>query len=108
MNLSGVLVVARPDHLSSVALALAALPGVEVHQQDPATGRLVVVLEAEDIKGETDLLKRIQSLPHVAMAEMVTHYFAEDQQIINTLPDEFQSHPGLSEKALAELNDYLS
>ncbi len=105
MNLSGVLVVARPDTLSSVALALAALPGVEVHQQDPDSGRLVAILEAEDIKGETDLLKQIQSQPGVAMAEMVTHYFGEDQQIINELPVEFQSHPGLSEEALAELND---
>jgi len=105
MNLSGVLVVTRPDTLSSVAHALSALPGVEVHQQDPLSGRLVAVLEAEDIMAETELLRRIQSLPGVAMAEMVTHYFGEDKQIINELPAELQSHPGLSERALAELND---
>ncbi|MGA7950764.1 MAG: chaperone NapD [Thiobacillaceae bacterium] len=105
MNLSGVLVVARPDTLSSVAQALSALRGVEVHQQDPLSGRLVAVLEAEDILAETELLRRIQSLPGVAMAEMVTHYFGEDEQIFNELPAELQSHPGLSDQALAELND---
>jgi periplasmic nitrate reductase NapD len=108
MNLSGVLVVARPDALPSVVQALSALPGVEVHQQNPASGRLVAVLEAEDIQGETDLLRRIQSLPGVALAEMVTHYFGEDTQIINELPAELQSHAGLSDQALAELNAYPS
>ena len=108
MNLSGVLVVARPETLSLVAQALSKLSGVEVHQQDPATGRLVAVLEAEDIQAETDLLRRVQAVPGVALAEMVTHYFGEDEQIIKELPAEFQSHPGLSEKALAELNAFPS
>jgi nitrate reductase NapD len=104
MNLSGVLVVTRPDALSSVAKALCELPGVGVHQQDPATGRLVAVLEAEDIQAEIDLLKQIQSLPGVAMAEMVTHYFEEDTQLINEIPPELQSHGGLNDQVLAELN----
>lgn len=108
MNLSGVLVVARPDTVSSVAQALSELAGVEVHQQDPASGRLVAVLEAEDVRAETELLRRVQSLPGVAMAEMVTHYFGEDAQIINELPAESQTYPGLSEDALAELNAYPS
>jgi periplasmic nitrate reductase NapD len=104
MNLSGVLVVARPDALSSVAELLRELPGVEPHQQDPITGRLVAVLEAEDVQAEIDLLKQIQSLPGVAMAEMVTHYFEEDTQALNEIPAELQSHAGLSEQVLAELN----
>lgn len=104
MNLSGVLVVARPDALPLVVDALGELPGVEVHQQDPATSRLVAVLEAEDIQAEVDLLKRIKSLPGVAMAEMVTHYFEEDTQDIDEIPPELQSHAGLSVQVLAELN----
>ena len=104
MNLSGVLVVARPGVLPSVAEALRGLPGVEVHQQDPAASRLVAVLEAENIQAEIDLLKRIKSLPGVALAEMVTHYFEEDTQNINEIPPEVQSHAGLSEQVLAELN----
>lgn len=108
MNLSGVLVIARPENLSSVAQALSTLPGVEVHQQDPRSGRLVAVLEAEDIQAEIDLLRRVKAVPGVALAEMVTHYFGEDEQIINQLPAELQSHPGLSDQALAELNAYPS
>ncbi|MGA7181660.1 MAG: chaperone NapD [Thiobacillaceae bacterium] len=104
MNLSGVLVVARPDALRSVAEALSELPGVEVHQQDSATSRLVAVLEAEDIQAEIDLLKQVKSLPGVAMAEMVTHYFEEDTRDINEIPAELQPYAGLSEQVLADLN----
>jgi periplasmic nitrate reductase NapD len=104
MNLSGVLVVARADALSSVAEALRELPRVEVYQQDPASGRLVAVLEAEDIQAEIDLLKQIQSHPGVVMAEMVTHYFEEDTQLIKEIPAELQSHAGLSDQVLAELS----
>lgn len=104
MNLSGVLVVARPEALSSVSTSIAALPGVEVHHEDHSSGRLVAVLEAENIQAEIELLKRIQAVPGVAMAEMVTHYFEEDDQLISELPPELQSHAGLSEQAWAELN----
>jgi nitrate reductase NapAB chaperone NapD len=104
MNLSGILVVARPDALSSVVEMLRELPGVEPHQQDSATGRLVAVLEAEDIQSEIDLLKQIQSLPGVAMAEMVSHYFEEDTQLISEFPPELQPLGGLNDQVPAELN----
>ena len=108
MNLSGVLVVTRPETLSSVALALSALPGVEVHQQDPDCGRLVAVLEAPDIAAETALLKLVQAVPGVVLAEMVTHYFPDDEQIVTALPDAIESHPGLSPETLAALNAFPS
>jgi nitrate reductase NapAB chaperone NapD len=108
MNLSGVLVITRSHALSSVAQALSTLPGVEVHQQDADSGRLVAVLEAPDIEAETALLRLVQAIPGVALAEMVTHYFPDDEQIVTTLPDALESHPGLSLEALAALNAFPS
>lgn len=78
MNLSGILVVAAPAHLDEVAAALAALPGVEVHHREAASGRLIVVQEAQTVEQEVDGLRRIQHLPHVALAELVYHYFADN------------------------------
>ncbi len=80
MNLSGIFVAARPDRLSSVVADLNALPGVEVHQVEEATGRIVVVQEADDVDAEIEGLKRIQALPHVILAEMVYHYFADEAE----------------------------
>ncbi len=90
MNLSGVLVVAKPEWREQVVESLNALEGVEVHQVDADTGRIVVVQEAADIHAEIDGLKRIKALPHVIMAEMVYHYIGEDDKVYEGLPAELQ------------------
>lgn len=105
MNLSGILVVARPERLSTVIPELNALPGVEVHQVDEATGRIVVVQEAPDILAEIEGLKRIKALPHVVMAEMVYHYLADDQQVYDDLPAELAEQDSQACAVPAYLND---
>ncbi len=90
MNLSGILVVAQPGSQGMVVSALNALEGVEVHQVDEATGRIVAVQEAEDIHAEIEGVKRIKALPHVIMAEMVYHYLAEDERIYEAMPPELE------------------
>jgi periplasmic nitrate reductase NapD len=81
MNVSGILIVVRPDALDECENALRALPGIDVHYRDADTGRLVVTQEAESVGAEVDGLRRIQGLPKVIFAEMVYHYFAEDSEI---------------------------
>lgn len=88
MNLSGILVMAKPESHGSVVEALNALEGVEVHQVDEASGRIVVVQEAENIHEEIEGVKRIKALPNVIMAEMVYHYLAEDERIYEAMPPE--------------------
>ena len=78
MNLSAILVVAAPAKLQSVRAQLERIPGVDTHQSDPASGRLIATIEAPTLKDEIDVLKRIQGLPDVAMAEMVEHHFEEE------------------------------
>jgi nitrate reductase NapD len=95
MNLSGILVMTRPEYLPGVVAELNALQGVEVHQQDDL-GRLVVVLEAERVRDEADGLRRIKAVPHVLMAEMVVHYFEDDDEAISELPPEVAALPGLN------------
>jgi nitrate reductase NapD len=95
MNLSGILVMTRPENLPGVAAELNALPGVEVHQQDPV-GRLVVVLEADKVRAEADGLRQIQAVPGVLMAEMVFHYFEDDDEALSELPPEIAALPGLN------------
>ena len=89
MNLSGILVVAQPEWQAQVVAGLQALEGVEVHQVEAETGRIVVVQEAEDINAEVAALRRIKALPHVMMAEMVYHYVADDERSYE-MPAELQ------------------
>lgn len=95
MNYSGILVMARPENLSAVVQSLNALEGVEVFQQDTERSRVVAVLEAENIKAETDTLQTIKRLPGVAAAEMVYHYFEDDHEVITQIPAELDKLQGM-------------
>jgi nitrate reductase NapD len=90
VNLSGILVVARSGQHARVVDALNALEGVEVHQVDEVSGRIVAVQEAPDIHAEVEGVKRIKALPDVIMAEMVYHYLAEDDRIYEAMPPELE------------------
>jgi nitrate reductase NapD len=79
---------AKPESHGQVIEALNALEGVEVHQVDAASGRIVAVQEAADIHAEIEGIKRIKAVPHVIMAEMVYHYLAEDERAYEAMPPE--------------------
>jgi len=49
----------------------------EVHYSDPE-GRLVVVIEADDVEQSMDRLKELQTLPRVLMAELAEFVVEED------------------------------
>jgi nitrate reductase NapD len=106
MNLSGILVMAKPERHGQVIEALNALEGVEVHQVDALTGRIIAVQEAEDIKAEIAGLRGIKTLPGVIMAEMVYHYIAEDDTVYDGMPAELaEQEQGEACAVPAYLND---
>ena len=74
---------------------LDSLEGVDVHQHDPASGRIIITLEAEDVTGEVEGLKRIKALPDIVLAEMVYHFFEDDRQPVSALPPELEEVDGL-------------
>jgi nitrate reductase NapD len=76
--ISGVLVVAKPEHQSQVRKALERFPWAEVHHQDP-DGRLVITIEADDTDQAIARLREVKELPRVVLAEMVEHHL-EDQR----------------------------
>lgn len=73
MMVSGVLVVAKPEHQSQVRTALEVFPWAEVHHEDP-DGRLVVTIEADDTDQAIARLQQVKELPRVVLAEMVEHH----------------------------------
>ena len=78
-QIAGILVRAQPDCLHTVARRLAELPGVDVHQRDPSTGRLVVTLETTKVGEQEEGLARIRREPGVLAAEPSYHYVAPDE-----------------------------
>jgi nitrate reductase NapD len=88
MNISGILVITPPEHTNSVSAQLQETAGVDVHYIDDKTGRIVITQEAETISAEVEGLKHIRTLPHVTLAEMSSHYFEEDRELVNAIPQE--------------------
>jgi nitrate reductase NapD len=78
MNISGVLVACRPEHVSSVVGALGTMSWARIHHGDDR-GRLVVTIEAVDATESAARVRALQKLPHVLMAEMVEYVTENDQ-----------------------------
>ncbi|MBK7675111.1 MAG: chaperone NapD [Candidatus Accumulibacter sp.] len=77
MNLSSVLVNARPQVLHRLREGLAALGGVEVHAATE-DGRLIVTIEGDSAQAVADLFAQINQQPGVLSAAMVYHQFEPD------------------------------
>lgn len=74
VNISSVLVNARPGLLKQVQDGLATLAGVEVHAVTE-DGRLIVTIEADSDQSVADMFTVINHLPGVLSASMVYHQF---------------------------------
>jgi nitrate reductase NapAB chaperone NapD len=88
MNISGILVVAKTEQFDEVVAALATFEGVEVHQTDRDTGKIVITQEAETIKDEADHAELLKTIPGVITVNMVYHYFADDPQLQQPFSDD--------------------
>jgi len=96
MNLSAILVIALPSQMEVCARQLSRLPGITVHHFDAASGKIVVTQEAASIDDEIEGLKRIKALAEVSMAEMVYHYFEDDESVVSHVPDDLDVYQGLA------------
>lgn len=103
MNLSAILALLREDRFDAGMAMLAAQPGVEVHHRDPATGRVILIQEAESVNDEVDGLKAIKALPGVIFAELIYHVFEDDQSLQARPPANLDSYQGL-DAVLERLN----
>ena len=71
-EIASVLVQARPERLSAVEAAIAALAGCEIHARDPK-GKLVIVIETSSAGAVGSTLHAIALLPDVFSAALVFH-----------------------------------
>ncbi len=77
MNISSVLVNARPERIAQVREGLLALSGVEVHAATE-DGRLIVTIEADSDQAVADMFAEINQQPDVLSVAMVYHQYESD------------------------------
>lgn len=74
LQISGAVVTALPDRFDEVRQQLAAHSGIDVHETEAATGRLVITIEAASIEAAQRRFREVQNLDGVAHAELVMHH----------------------------------
>ena len=79
MNISSIIVHAKPDALSSVRGSLEQIPGVEIHAATD-DGKLVVTIETETDGETAGTFDRINTMDGVMSAAMVFHQFESDPE----------------------------
>lgn len=77
VNISSVIVGARPDDTRAVRAGLTSLAGVEVHAV-AADGRMIVTIESDADAATVQTFEAIRQLPGVLSAAMVYHQFESD------------------------------
>jgi len=71
--------VCEPGHVVDCVRELTKRPGLDVYTADPKHGRVVVVVETETVQEQDAMLRSIQVMPGVRMAELVYHYFGDEE-----------------------------
>lgn len=74
MNISGVLVRARPDRYAEVLAALAGIAGAAIHQTDADSGSIVVTLEDGAGYSVEHSLLQLHLVDGIADASLVYQY----------------------------------
>ena len=76
MNISGVLVHARPRHIEALTRRLDAIEGIEVHAVTDA-GKIVITIEKADDRGMSESVLQLQNLDGVLNASVIYHQFED-------------------------------
>ena len=77
MNISGVLLRARPERFPEVMETLGGIPGVAVHTTDEARGRIVVTVEDGTGYSVEDSLLEVHLMDGISDAALVYQYSDE-------------------------------
>ncbi|HKS87702.1 MAG TPA: chaperone NapD [Pseudolabrys sp.] len=71
-EIASILVQTRPERLDAAARAIEGLPGAQIYSRDPI-GKLVVVIEAENVGTIGETLNTISTMQDVLTAALVYH-----------------------------------
>jgi nitrate reductase NapD len=77
MNITGVLVRARPERFPEVMAALGQIPGAEIHAAQEEGGRIVMTLEDGPGHSVEDALTQVHLVDGISDAALVYHYSDE-------------------------------
>ena len=101
MAISSLVVETAPDSTQRIADELAGIEGVEVQGTDPATGKIVVVLEADSIGASHDIASSFAAIEGVFNVNLVYVNVEDelDHGASNQIAGEHYEHLGERDQA---------
>ncbi|PIE02893.1 MAG: glutamate synthase [Acidobacteria bacterium] len=81
MHISGLAAHFRPEKLDSIKKVLSGYSWVEIHGVEHAAGKMVLVMEGDNVNDETDKLKQLQAIPGMIAVQLVYHAFEDSDEI---------------------------
>jgi nitrate reductase NapD len=83
MNISGVVVRTKPENVNGVIEKLKESRLCEVHEFENS-GKIIITIEGDSVKDETEKLKEIQTIEGVVSADMAYAYSDNDFKNMDT------------------------
>ena len=78
MNISSIVIQAKPEYVEEIIAVCEASDFCDYHFHDVEKGKIVVTIEGENIDKEMSKMKKIEQIPHVICADMIMAY-SEDE-----------------------------
>lgn len=78
MNISSIVIQAKPEYVEEIIAVCEASDFCDYHFHDVEKGKIVVTIEGENIDEEMSKMKKIEKIPHVICADMMMAY-SEDE-----------------------------
>ncbi|RZI44128.1 sorbose reductase [Herbaspirillum sp. HC18] len=80
IHIAGIVVFARPEHITAVSACIRTLPSATIHAASP-DGKLVVTLETDSTKRTLDCMDAMRALPGIVDVVLVYQH-AEPQHAL--------------------------
>ncbi len=77
MNISSIVVQTLPKYIDEVVESLKKCEACDYHMHDES-GKVIITIEGENVEEELKKLKVIESIPHIASADMQMAYSEEE------------------------------
>lgn len=81
MPLSSIIATAKSGRLGALADAVSRIEGAQVYNRDPATDRLICIIDAPDADSHADVFNRIRRLEDALDASLFEFNFEDEEEV---------------------------
>ena len=80
MNISGLIVTARPEDFDSVEKSLSEIEACEIYESFRDEGKFIIVVEEENTDKEVKKFKEMHNIPGVLSVTVAYHHFEDEAE----------------------------